>query len=123
MSLRGVVENLVATPSSQDRAFCSDTPGAAETMSEPTDAKPLDAAHSAAAAGEPLALLSSADAIALCAAAKSHRKWEQVIAFAGLGLGVLLPQRSSDLRQAAGYSLCFGITRPEGQIAIKINFN
>jgi hypothetical protein len=102
MSLRGVVENLVATPSSQDRAFCSDTPGAAETMSEPTDAKPLDAAHSAAAAGEPLALLSSADAIALCAAAKNHRKWEQVIALVGLGLGVLLPQRSSDLRQAAG---------------------
>lgn len=66
MSLRGVVENLVATPSSQDRAFCSDTPGAAETMSEPTDAKPLEAAHSAAAAaGEPLALLASADAIAL----------------------------------------------------------
>jgi hypothetical protein len=64
MSLRGVVENLVATPSSQDRAFCSDTPGAAETMSEPTDAKPLDAAHRAAA-GEPLALLASADAIAL----------------------------------------------------------
>jgi hypothetical protein len=65
MSLRGVVENLVATPSSQDRAFCSDTPGAAETISEPTDAKPLDAAHSAAAAGELLALLTSADAIAL----------------------------------------------------------
>lgn len=64
MSLRGVVENLVATPSSQDRAFCSDTPGAAETMSEPTDANPLAAAHSAAA-GEPPALLASADAIAL----------------------------------------------------------
>ena len=62
MSLRGVVENLVATPSSQDRAFCSDTPGAAETMSVPTDANPLAAPHSTAA--EPLALLAaSADAI------------------------------------------------------------
>ena len=61
MSLRGVVENLEATPSSQDRAFCSDTPGAAETMSVPTDANPLAAPHSTAA--EPLALLDSADAI------------------------------------------------------------
>ena len=62
MSLRGVVENLEATPSSQDRAFCSDTPGAAETMSDPTDANPLAAPHSTAA--EPLALLAaSADAI------------------------------------------------------------
>ena len=61
MSLRGVVENLEATPSSQDRAFCSDTPGAAETMSDPTDANPLAAPHSTAA--EPLALLDSADAI------------------------------------------------------------
>jgi hypothetical protein len=62
MSLREVVENLVATPSSQDRAFCSDTPGAAETISDPTDANPLAALHSAAAA-EPPALLASANAI------------------------------------------------------------
>ena len=62
MSLRGVVENLVATPSSQDRAFCSDTPGAAETMSDPTDAKPLAARHRAAAP-EPPTLLASADAM------------------------------------------------------------
>jgi hypothetical protein len=65
MSLRGVVENLVATPSSQDRAFCSDTPGATETMSDPTDANPLATPHSAAAAAavEPFALLASADAM------------------------------------------------------------
>lgn len=67
MSLRGVVENLVATASSQDCAFCSDTPGAAETMSEPTDARPLSATpHSTAA--EPLALLTNADAIAIAIA-------------------------------------------------------
>lgn len=35
MSLRGVVENLEETPSSQDRAFWRATPGAAETRSEP----------------------------------------------------------------------------------------
>lgn len=35
MSLRGVVENLEATPSSQLRAFCRETSGAAATMSVP----------------------------------------------------------------------------------------
>jgi hypothetical protein len=54
------VENLVATPSSQDRAFCSDTPGAAETMSDPTDAKPLAAPHSVVAAERPALLASVA---------------------------------------------------------------
>lgn len=43
MSLRGVVENLEETPSSQLRAFWRETFGAAETMSVPTatDAKAL----------------------------------------------------------------------------------
>ena len=36
MSLRGVVENLEETPSSQVRAFWRETLGAAETMSVPT---------------------------------------------------------------------------------------
>lgn len=35
MSLRGVVENLEETPSSQLRAFWRETLGAAETMSVP----------------------------------------------------------------------------------------
>lgn len=37
MSLRGVVENLEETPSSQERAFWRETSGAADTMSVPTD--------------------------------------------------------------------------------------
>jgi hypothetical protein len=66
--------------------------------------KPLDAAHNAAAAaGEPLALLTSADAIALLTSSrqlpKSHRKWEQVV-FVRLGLGLLLPQRRFRLETA-----------------------
>lgn len=36
MSLRGVVENLEETPSSQERAFWRETFGAADTKSEPT---------------------------------------------------------------------------------------
>ena len=36
MSLRGVVENLEETPSSQLRAFWRETSGAAETISVPT---------------------------------------------------------------------------------------
>lgn len=44
MSLRGVVENLEETPSSQLRAFWRETSGAAETKSVPTatDAYALD---------------------------------------------------------------------------------
>lgn len=44
MSLRGVVENLEDTPSSQVRAFWRETSGAADTMSLPTaiDAYDLD---------------------------------------------------------------------------------
>lgn len=37
ISLRGVVENLEETPSSQDRAFCSETFGAATVRSVPTE--------------------------------------------------------------------------------------
>lgn len=44
MSDNGVVENLEETPSSQLRAFWSETPGAAEVMSVPSESfeKALD---------------------------------------------------------------------------------
>lgn len=73
MSLRGVVENLEETPSSQLRAFWRDTPGAAETMSVPvaSEAKALlpklaDAATKTAASTPRRA--TAADALALCIA-------------------------------------------------------
>lgn len=69
MSLRGVVENLEETPSSQLRAFWRDTPGAAETISAPlpSEAKALlpNANKADEAADSPPLRATTADALAL----------------------------------------------------------
>lgn len=64
MSLRGVVQNLEETPSSQVRAFWRDTDGATETMSVPTaaDAKARTVA-ARAIVSDALIFIKAADAI------------------------------------------------------------
>lgn len=70
MSLSGVVENLEDTPSSQLRAFCRATSGAAETMSVPTataakarDEAPIRIDSTSELIAEPLTRFRIADAM------------------------------------------------------------